>query len=546
MAASEIFAARSGVPLASAAGYTVHFGEIRDGTETVDQVVATVFRAPHSYTGEDSVEISCHGSTYIRNRIIQLLLSAGGRAGGESETAESAVTIGAAGAAGEEEATGEAEATVTAGAAEKPFRVRMAEPGEFTARAFLAGKLDLSQAEAVADLIASSNRAQHRVAMAQMRGGVSSALASLRGELVALAALLELELDFSEEDVEFASRERLSELAGGIGTELDRLISSFSLGNAIRQGVPVAIVGRPNAGKSTLLNTLAGDDRAMVSEIAGTTRDRIEERVNIGGVGFRFIDTAGLRETEDVLERMGIDRTLEAVSKACIVLLVVDASGGDTGGPGCREHAGEAGDSRASAFARQVRAQIAELDLSGWQRLCVVLNKADKTGETPADYAARVADAVGTVDAVGACEAGDKGCKGGSVDTGSVAIGSKGVEGTGTGTGLTDAGPGNTFIALSAKTGANLDALTEWLAGTIDTGALEAGSAVVSGARHHEALMRAREATQRVSEGLRGSVPADLLAEDIREVSYHLGTITGEVTTDEILGAIFSKFCIGK
>ncbi len=423
-----IFVARSGHPLSEAAGYTVHFGEIRtaDGQEIVDEVLVTVFRAPHSYTGEDSVEISCHASPYIENRVVQLLIAAGARAAG---------------------------------------------PGEFTVRAFLAGKLDLAQAEAVADLIASSGRSQHSLAMGQLRGGVSSALATLRGELTELAALLELELDFGEEDVEFASRERLRELAARISGELDTLAGSFALGNAIREGVPVAIVGRPNAGKSTLLNALVGDDRAMVSDIAGTTRDRIEERANIGGVVFRFVDTAGLRDTDDVLERMGIDRAMEAVAKAHIVLLVVDA---------------------VSTPAADIEAQIAELKLRPGQRLCVVLNKIDKTkGFSEADVTADC-------------------------------------------------------IPISAKTGRDLDLLRGWLSGAVDVSALEAGAAVVSGARHYEALVRAREATGRVSDGLDGCVPADLLAEEVREVLHHLGTITGVVTTDEILGTIFSKFCIGK
>ncbi len=420
-----VFAARNGRMLSQAAGYTVHLGEIRDGAEVVDEVLVTVFRAPHSYTGEDSVEISCHASPYIENRIIQLLISAGCRA---------------------------------------------ATPGEFTVRAFLAGKIDLAQAEAVADLIAASGRAQHTLAMGQLRGGVSSALAELRGELTDLAALLELELDFGEEEVEFASRERLAELAARIADELDALAGSFALGNAIRGGVPVAIVGRPNAGKSTLLNALVGDDRAMVSEIAGTTRDRIEERAVIGGVDFRFIDTAGLRSTGDRLEQMGIERAREAVSKAYVVLLLIDSSGFDRA---------------------DVAAQIADLGLRPDQRLCVVVNKIDKTD----------------------------------------------------GTGI---GREADLIPISAKTGQNLDALREWLSGAVDVSALEAGAAVVSGARHYEALTRAREAIGRVTDGLSTGVPTDLLAEDLREVTHHLGTITGTITTNELLTTIFSNFCIGK
>ena len=267
-------------PLAGADGYTVHYGTIADGDRFVDDVLAAVFRAPHSYTGEDSVEISCHGSPYIVSEILRLLTAAGGR---------------------------------------------MAQPGEFTIRAYLAGKLDLSQAEAVADMIASSSRAAHALASTQMRGGYSEELESLRGKLLELTSLLELELDFSEEDVEFADRTALRETMQRIAAEIDRLRNSFSLGNAIKEGVAVAIAGAPNVGKSTLLNRLLNEERAMVSEIAGTTRDVIEECANIGGVLFRFLDTAGIRATDDRLERMGIERTMSSIYRARIVIYMVDA-----------------------------------------------------------------------------------------------------------------------------------------------------------------------------------------------------------------------------
>lgn len=267
-------------PLAGAEGYTVHYGEIMDGDRIVDDVLATVFRAPHSYTGEDSVEISCHGSSYIVSEILRLLTAAGGR---------------------------------------------MAQPGEFTIRAYLAGKLDLSQAEAVADTIAASSRAAHALASTQMRGGYSDELERLRDKLLNLTSLLELELDFSEEEVEFADRTALRETMQRIGAEIDRLRNSFSLGNAIKEGVAVAIAGAPNVGKSTLLNRLLNEERAMVSEIAGTTRDVIEERANIGGILFRFLDTAGIRSTDDRLERMGIERTMESIRRAQIVIHMVDA-----------------------------------------------------------------------------------------------------------------------------------------------------------------------------------------------------------------------------
>ena len=268
-------------PLAEADGYTVHYGEIMDGDRIVDDVLATVFRAPHSYTGEDSVEISCHGSSYIVSEILRLLTAAGGR---------------------------------------------MAQPGEFTIRAYLAGKLDLSQAEAVADTIAASSRAAHALASTQMRGGYSDELEQLRDKLLNLTSLLELELDFSEEEVEFADRTALRETMQRIGREIDRLRNSFSLGNAIKEGVAVAIAGAPNVGKSTLLNRLLNEERAMVSEIAGTTRDVIEERTNIGGVLFRFLDTAGIRSTDDRLERMGIERTMESIRRAQIVIHMIDAT----------------------------------------------------------------------------------------------------------------------------------------------------------------------------------------------------------------------------
>ena len=275
-------------PLAGTNGYTVHYGQIADGGRIVDDVLATVFRAPHSYTGENAVEISCHGSSYIVSEILRLLIAAGGR---------------------------------------------MAKPGEFTIRAYLAGKLDLSQAEAVADTIAASSRAAHALASTQMRGGYSDELERLRGKLLNLTSLLELELDFSEEDVEFADRTALRETMQRIGAEIDRLRSSFSLGNAIKEGVAVAIAGAPNVGKSTLLNRLLNEERALVSEIAGTTRDVIEERANIGGVLFRFLDTAGIRSTDDRLERMGIERTMESIRRAQVVIHITDASEPAATGP---------------------------------------------------------------------------------------------------------------------------------------------------------------------------------------------------------------------
>lgn len=415
--AERLFRGRS--PLSEAAGRTVHYGSIHDGERLVDEVLVTLFRAPHSYTGEDSVEISCHGSAYIVSELLRLALEAG---------------------------------------------ARMASPGEFTLRAFLAGKLDLVQAEAVADLIASSSRAAHAMATNQMRGGYSEELEGLRDKLVHLTSLLELELDFSEEDVEFADRQALRRTMEQIGREIDRLRSSFSLGNAIKEGVAVAIVGAPNVGKSTLLNRLLNEERAMVSEIAGTTRDVIEERANIGGVLFRFLDTAGIRTTGDRLERMGIERTMESIRRAQVIIRLVDA--------------------------RRMDEAMPEFEVRPEQRVLTVVNKMDAAPE-----------------------------------------GFRVPEGA---------------LGISARQGDGIEALCEALRSTVDTEGLYHGDAVVSNSRHYEALTAARKSLGRALAGMDEGLPADLLSEEIRPVIRHLGEITGQITTDEILGNIFSKFCIGK
>lgn len=415
--AERIFRGRN--PLSEAAGRTVHYGSIHDGERLVDEVLVTLFRAPHSYTSEDSVEISCHGSAYIVSEILRLALGAG---------------------------------------------ARMASPGEFTLRAFLAGKFDLAQAEAVADLIASSSRAAHAMATNQMRGGYSEELGGLRDKLVHLTSLLELELDFSEEDVEFADRQALRRTMEQIGYEIDRLRSSFSLGNAIKEGVAVAIVGAPNVGKSTLLNRLLNEERAMVSEIAGTTRDVIEERANIGGVLFRFLDTAGIRTTGDRLERMGIERTMESIRRAQVIIRLVDA--------------------------RRMDEAMPEFEVRPEQRVLTVVNKMDAA---PEEF--RVPEGA---------------------------------------------------LGISARQGDGIEALCEALRSTVDTEGLYHGDAVVSNSRHYEALTAARESLGRALAGMDEGLPADLLSEEIRPVIRHLGEITGQITTDEILGNIFSKFCIGK
>lgn len=413
-------------PLRKAPSHTLHYGEIVDSDgRIVDDVVAAVFRAPNSYTGDDTVEISAHGSHYIASEIIRLLIAAG---------------------------------------------ARMATAGEFTMRAFMSGRLDLSQAEAVADLIAADSEWSHSVASMQMRGGYSDMLRSLRDKLLHLTSLMELELDFSEEDVEFADRTELRNILLDVLRHTRQLTESFALGNAIKEGVAVAIVGPPNAGKSTLLNALCGDDRAMVSDIAGTTRDTIEVTTNIGGIAFRFIDTAGLRDTDDRLEQMGIARTHDAISKARIVLHITTP---DT-------------DERDTDHIATTESQV----------LIRLVNKIDLLPEHLS----------------AACEK----------DHEAVAK-----------------------LAISAKYGDGIDELRRILRSTVATENI-AGNIVVSNMRHYEALRHADESLTRALTTLDNALPTDLLSEDVRQVLHSLGEITGEITSDDILASIFSKFCIGK
>ncbi len=457
-------------PLAEADGYTVHYGTIAEGDRVIDDVLAAVFRAPHSYTGENSVEISCHGSSYIVSEILRLLTAAGGR---------------------------------------------MAQPGEFTIRAYLAGKLDLSQAEAVADMIASSSRAAHALASTQMRGGYSEELESLREKLLNLTSLLELELDFSEEDVEFADRTALRATMQRIAAEIDRLRSSFALGNAIREGVAVAIAGAPNVGKSTLLNRLLNEERAMVSEIAGTTRDVIEECANIGGVLFRFLDTAGIRPTDDRLEQMGIQRTMSSIERARIVIHMVDAS--TLTGP----------------------VPAPDFPLRPGQKLLTVVNKTDKAPAAwrlPEGVVGISAKHGEGIDAL--CDALRE-----SVDTEALYHGDPVVSNSRHYERLPEG-----VVGISAKHGEGIDALCDALRESVDTEALYHGDPVVSNSRHYEALSAAREALGQALDGLAHGLPTDLLSEEIRQVITHLGAITGRgaIAPDEILQNIFSKFCIGK
>ena len=463
-----------GESLSETEGYRLRYGTIcADDGSVLDNVIVSVFRAPHSYTGENSVEISCHASRFIVNEVLELLVNAG---------------------------------------------ARIAAPGEFTRRAFVNGKMDLAQAEAVADVIASQSAAAHRVAMNQLKGGFSSELKTLREKLLTMTSLLELELDFSEEDVEFASRSELGSLVEETLTHIVRLTDSFSRGNAIKNGVPVAIVGATNTGKSTLLNALLGEERAIVSDIAGTTRDTIEETLNLGGVMFRFIDTAGIRETDELVEKIGIERTFKKLNEASIVLGMTDLSRGEDS---------------VLADAEYIWSKV---NASSSDREFVLLvNKCD-------------VDVIESVAAGSGAGYVETGSEAGCVETGSGAgcAGKAGkmarIEAA-----LREKGIVTKMIPISAKTGFGLPELTEALAeiGRRITG--DTDETLVTNIRHYEALSRAATALGRVRDGLKvATLPPDLIAQDLREALYHLGEIVGEISTDEVLGNIFRKFCIGK
>ncbi len=466
-----------GESLSETEGYRLRYGTIfADDGSVLDNVIVSVFRAPHSYTGENSVEISCHASRFIVNAVLELLVNAG---------------------------------------------ARIAAPGEFTRRAFVNGKMDLAQAEAVADVIASQSAAAHRVAMNQLKGGFSSELKTLREKLLTMTSLLELELDFSEEDVEFASRSELGALVEETLAHIVRLTDSFSRGNAIKNGIPVAIVGATNTGKSTLLNALLGEERAIVSDIAGTTRDTIEETLNLGGVMFRFIDTAGIRETDELVEKIGIERTFKKLDEASIVLGMTDLSRGEDS---------------VLADAEYIWSKVNACGTG--REFLLLVNKCD------VDDSESVAAGF---------EAGfEAGSEGGYVETGSEA-------GSGAGyadkagnmarieAALHEKGIVTKMIPISAKTGSGLPELTETLAeiGRRITG--DTDETLVTNIRHYEALSRAATALGRVRDGLKvATLPPDLIAQDLREALYHLGEIVGEISTDEVLGNIFRKFCIGK
>lgn len=468
-----------GESLSETEGYRLRYGTIfADDGSVLDNVIVSVFRAPHSYTGENSVEISCHASRFIVNAVLELLVNAG---------------------------------------------ARIAAPGEFTRRAFVNGKMDLAQAEAVADVIASQSAAAHRVAMNQLKGGFSSELKTLREKLLTMTSLLELELDFSEEDVEFASRSELGALVEETLTHIVRLTDSFSRGNAIKNGVPVAIVGATNTGKSTLLNALLGEERAIVSDIAGTTRDTIEETLNLGGVMFRFIDTAGIRETDEVVEKIGIERTFRKLNEASIVLGMTDLSRGEDS---------------VLADAEYIWSKVNACGTG--REFLLLVNKCDVDGiESVAAGFAGVgsrAGFAGTGSGAGYVETGSEaGCAGkaGKIARIEAALREKGIV--------------TKMIPISAKTGSGLPELTEALAeiGRRITG--DTDETLVTNIRHYEALSRAATALGRVRDGLKvATLPPDLIAQDLREALYHLGEIVGEISTDEVLGNIFRKFCIGK
>lgn len=428
-------------------GHKVFYGHLvipGETKETLDEVLVTFFTAPHSFTGEDAVEISTHGSTYIQQRLLELLVGQG---------------------------------------------ARLALPGEFTRRAFVNRKFDLAQAEAVADLIASRNEAAHRVAMNQLKGGFSQKLQELRSKLLEITSLMELELDFSEEDVEFADRSQLQRLLDDTQSHIQELIDSFRLGNAIKNGIPVAIVGETNTGKSTLLNALLGEERAIVSDIAGTTRDTIEEEMNLGGTLFRFIDTAGIRDTEESVERIGIERAFRKLGEADIVLCVIDMTKG------------------VQAMDNAARLVIRKAD-TAHQTLVFLLNKSDLATEGSAEYLDRLKNTV--------CET------------------------------IGDSTSHVYLQTLSAKTGNGLDQLRHTLL-EIQQSMLSGNETVlVTNMRHYEALRHASASLTAVQRGLSENLPTDLVAQDLREALYYLGSITGEITTEEVLGSIFNRFCIGK
>lgn len=413
-----------------------YYGHIVDRDELLDEVLVTFFRAPHSFTGEDSAEISVHGSVFIQQKLLHILISRG---------------------------------------------CRMAEAGEFTRRAFVNRKFDLAQAEAIADLISSESEAAHRVAINQLKGGFSKELQVMRSKLLEMTSLMELELDFSEEDVEFADRSQLKALLQETLAHVDKLKDSFRLGNAIKNGVPVAIVGQTNTGKSTLLNALLGEDRAIVSDIAGTTRDTIEETLNINGMLYRFIDTAGLRNTDETIEKIGIERSYKKIQEATLVIGMLDATKG------------------AENVMFASKEILEKMDLEH-QQLILCINKVDTLDDQGEALLGQVRQDLDNDDIMVVC--------------------------------------------LSAKHGFGLGDLYNTL--KLSQPLSSPDATLVTNVRHYEALMHASESLKQVQQGLEMNIPTDLISQDLREALHYLGSITGEITTDEVLGTIFSRFCVGK
>lgn len=420
-----------GKKLVDAASHTLHFGVVKDGDQLIDEVLVSVFKGPNSYTGENVIELSCHGSVFIQQQILRVCHQHG---------------------------------------------ARYAEAGEFTLRAFLNRKMDLSQAEAVADLIASDSAGAHRLAIEQMRGGFSAEISKLRGELIHFASLIELELDFAEEDVEFASRTDLQKTIVQLQSYLQKLIESFDYGNVIKTGIPVVIAGKPNVGKSTLLNALLNEERAIVSEIAGTTRDTIEEEITLGGIKFRFIDTAGIRETQDTIESIGVSKTFEKMKQSPVVLYMFDL------------HETSAGDLK-----QELAAIKADLNID--IRLFPIGNKADKENSKKVQQEFQDFDNI---------------------------------------------------LFISAKEKNNIQAVVDLLLNYVNAGKIDQGNTIVINARHAQELRETSEALTRVYTGLEQKVTNDFIAGDLRMALHHLGMITGEISTDDLLDNIFSKFCIGK
>ncbi len=403
--------------------HTAHFGNIIDKKDIIDEVIVTIFHKNYSFTGEETVEISCHGSKFIQNKIIELLINSG---------------------------------------------VRLANPGEFSMRAFKNGKVDLSQAESIADLIESESEAAHKTAIQHLKGGFSKKLKYLREKLIDFASLIELELDFSEEDVEFANRKQLEDLVNEMHKETSLLINSFRLGNVIKNGIPVAILGAPNVGKSTLLNSLLNEDRAIVSEIAGTTRDSIEDQIVINGFNYRFIDTAGIRKTDDKIENLGIERSLSHAKKSNIIIYLIDAT-------------------------QDIKSQlknIKKLNIDDQEKVIKVINKIDLNEKVSSEI--------------------------------------------------------NDAIYISAINQTGIDILKNRLCKFTNVNSLDTNNTVVTNQRHYEQLLKTITELELVIKGLKDGLSSDLLAINIKESLYHLGLITGEISSDDLLGNIFGKFCIGK